>query len=201
MKKIILLALCLVLGSAAFTGCSDNSTPFEKKTYTSDTQINEINLDVRDREIEVSLSEDEHVHIQYFENGKEYYNISVSDKNVLTMASAGDKEWKDYIGGKPSAEKRKISLQIPDALLENLTLSTTVESGRWKLDCDCNLHRGIIPDLAGNAKKYIFFCDILECVRAVMPQRKRCCREGAMYGGRSDWKRLYCKRGAETWIG
>lgn len=127
MKKIILLALCLVLGSTAFTGCSDNSTPFEKKTYTSDTQINEINLDVRDREIEVSLSEDEHVHIQYFEDRKEYYNISVSDKNVLTMASAGDKEWKDYIGGKPSAEKRKISLQIPDVLLENLTLSTTNE--------------------------------------------------------------------------
>lgn len=127
MKKIILLALCIVLGSVVLTGCSDDGTPFEEKSYTSDTQIKGINLDVRDREIEVSLSDDEYVHINYFENGKEYYDISVSDENVLTMASASDKEWKDYIGGKPSTEKRKISLQIPDALLESLTLSTTNE--------------------------------------------------------------------------
>ena len=62
-----------------------------------------------------------------YENSKEYYNISVSDENVLTMTSASNKDWTDYIGGKPSAEDRKISLQIPDGLLENLTLSTTNE--------------------------------------------------------------------------
>ena len=67
------------------------------------------------------------VHIQYSENSQEYYDISVSDENVLTMASTSDKEWTDYIGGKPSAENRKISLQIPDALLDTLTLSTTNE--------------------------------------------------------------------------
>lgn len=126
MKRMISLALCLVLGSFVLSGCSDSSQPFEEKSYTSDTQINEINLEVRDREIEVSLSEDEQVHIQYSENSKEYYDISVSG-NVLTMTSASDKEWTDYIGGKPSAEDRKITLQIPDALLENLTLSTTNE--------------------------------------------------------------------------
>ena len=108
-------------------GCSNNSEPFEEKTYTPDTQISEINLDVRDREIEVTLSDDEQVHIQYSENSKEYYEISVSDGNVLTMVNASNKEWTDYIGGKASAENRKILLQIPDALLENLTLSTTNE--------------------------------------------------------------------------
>lgn len=127
MKKIISLALCLVLGSFVLTGCSDNNEAFEGKSYTSDIPVNEINLDVQDREIEVSLSEDEQVHIQYYENRKEYYDISVSDENVLTMTSASNKNWTDYIGGKPSAENRKISLQIPDALLENLTISTTNE--------------------------------------------------------------------------
>ncbi len=127
MKKIISLTLCLVLGSFVLAGCSDNSEPFEEKSYTSDTQINEINLDVQDREIEVSLSEDERVHIQYSENSKEFYDISVSDENVLTMVSTSDKEWTDYIGRKPSVEDRKISLQIPNALLENLILSTTNE--------------------------------------------------------------------------
>ena len=108
-------------------GCSDNSEPFEEKSYTPDTQIKEINLDVEDREIEVSLSEDEQVHVQYSENSKEYYDISVSDDQMLTMTAASDKGLSDYIGGKTSAEDRKILLQIPDGLLEDLTLSTTNE--------------------------------------------------------------------------
>ncbi len=77
--------------------------------------------------IEVSLSEDEQVHIDYSENGKEYYDISVSNENVLTMTSEENKEWTDYIGGKPSVGERKILLQVPNVLLENLTLSTTNE--------------------------------------------------------------------------
>ena len=127
MKKIFSIALCIILGSFILSGCSNSSEPFEEKSYTSDTQINGVTLDVQDREIEVSLSEDEQVHIQYFENSKEYYDISVSDENVLTMTSASNKEWTDYIGVKASAENRKIFLQIPDALLKNLTLSTTNE--------------------------------------------------------------------------
>ena len=128
MKKIISLALCLVLSSFVLAGCSKSSEPFEEKSYTSDTPIQEINLDVQDREIEVTLSPDQQVHIQYFENSKEYYDLSVSDQNVLTMTSATNKDWTDYIGGKPSAEYRKITLQVPDALLEQLTLSTTNEN-------------------------------------------------------------------------
>ena len=126
MKKIISLALCLVLGVFALTGCSDNSEPFAEKSYTPDTQVNAVNLDVEDREIEVSLSQDGQVHIDYSENSKEYYDISVSN-GVLTMTSASDKEWTDYIGVKSSDEDRKITLRIPDGLLDDLTLSTTNE--------------------------------------------------------------------------
>lgn len=127
MKKIILLVLSAVLGSSVLAGCSGSSGSFEEKSYTSDTQIKEINFDVQDREIEVSLSEDDQVHIDYYESGEEYYDISVSDENVLTMTSASDKDWTDYVGVKASADDRKISLQIPEGFLENLTLSTTNE--------------------------------------------------------------------------
>ena len=82
---------------------------------------------MRDREIEVTLSDDEQVHIQYSENSKEYYDISVSDGNVLTMVNANNKEWTDYIGGKPSTKARKIVLQMPTTLLDTVTLSTTNE--------------------------------------------------------------------------
>jgi len=128
MKKIILLALCLVLSSFVLAGCSGENEPFEEKSYTPNTQVNEINLDVRDRKIEVVLSEDEQVHIQYSENSKEYYDISVSDENVLTMVNASNKKWADYIGRKASAEDRKIVLQVPTALLDTITLSTTNEN-------------------------------------------------------------------------
>ena len=127
MKRIISLALCLMLVSFILSGCSNDSEPFEAKSYTPDIQLSEINLDVQDREIEVTLSEDKQVHIQYSENSKEYYDISVSDENVLTMTSASDKDWTDYVGVKASADDRKISLQIPEGFLENLTLSTTNE--------------------------------------------------------------------------
>ncbi len=128
MKKIVLLVLCLILSGFCLTSCRKDDEPFEEKTYTSDTQISEICLDVRDREIEVSLSEDNRVHIQYFENSKEYYDISVSDRQVLTMSSAYDKEWTDYIGGKTATENRKILLQIPNESVNVLTLSTTNEN-------------------------------------------------------------------------
>lgn len=53
MKKIIALALCFVMSSFTLAGCSGEREPFKKKNFTPDTQVNGINLDVRDREIEV----------------------------------------------------------------------------------------------------------------------------------------------------
>lgn len=54
-----------------------------EKSYTPDTQVSEISLDVQDREIEVTLSDDSQIHIQYYENSNEFYEVSVSG-GVLT---------------------------------------------------------------------------------------------------------------------
>lgn len=129
MKKMMSLFICITVGSAFLTGCSDTGETFTKKSYTAeDTQITELNMDVRDRQIEVTLSPDNQIHIDYFENSKEYYDLTVSDDHVLTMTAASDKDWTDYIGGKSAAEARKISLQLPDALMTKLNLSTTNET-------------------------------------------------------------------------
>lgn len=128
MKKLSMLVVLAVVAMLSFAACSNYDEPFMQKTYETDgTQIREIQMDVRDRQIEVSLSADSQIHIDYFENSREYYDISVSDNGVLTMKTAVDKEWTDYIGGKAAAENRKISLRIPDALLSSLKLSTTNE--------------------------------------------------------------------------
>ena len=63
MKKKIAFTLCLALSIFVLAGCSGESELFEEKSYTPDMQVRKINLDVRDREIEVSLSEDEQIHI------------------------------------------------------------------------------------------------------------------------------------------
>lgn len=128
MKKVVSLALCLVASSFVLAGCSSSNDSFTQKEYTANvSQIREINIDVRDKQIEVSISEDNQIHIVYFENNKESYDIAVSDKNILTMTSTDNKKWTDYIGIKSSDKNRKISLKIPDALLDTLTLSTTNE--------------------------------------------------------------------------
>lgn len=127
MKKYFLIALCLLLTAAVFAGCSDTQEPFEEKSYTPDTPVREVILDVRDRKIQVEVSEDEKVHLFYSENSKESYEISVSEENVLTMTSSSKKAWTDYIGGKASLQDREIVLQIPKAQIENLSISSTNE--------------------------------------------------------------------------
>lgn len=130
MKKISWLALCALLGAAVLTGCgAGESEPFEEKTYTAQAeQVREVRLDVRDRSIEVSASEDGQIHIGCAENSKEYYEIGVSEDGVLEMTAASDKSWTDYIGGKAAAGSRKITLRLPQAQLSALALSTTNEN-------------------------------------------------------------------------
>ncbi len=129
MKRISALLMCIVLGAVCLTGCTNNGVAFTEKSYASvGKEITEIRIDVRDRQIEVMLSPDNQIHIDYFESSKEYYDISVSDDHTLTMTAASNKKWTDYIGGKSAAVFRKISLQVPDAFLTTLKISTTNEN-------------------------------------------------------------------------
>lgn len=126
MKKWITLVLCLLFGALFLTGCSERGEGFQTKNYTADgAQIKGIRVDVKGREITVSPSDDGQIHIDYFESEKEFYDLSVSDQQILTMTAASDKSWTDYIGVKSAAGTDSIALRIPDALLSTLELSTT----------------------------------------------------------------------------
>lgn len=126
MKRIAALLMCLVL--VCFTGCTNNDESFTQKSYTAEAEeITEVCIAVRDKQIEVMRSSDDQIHIEYFENSKDYYDISVSNGHTLTMADESDRNWMDYIGGKSPAKFRKILLKVPDTLLTALRLSTTNE--------------------------------------------------------------------------
>lgn len=129
MKNTAALLLYFAIGVACFTGCAKNNEAFTQKSYTAKSQeITEVFVDVRDRQIEVALSDDNHIHIEYFENSKEYYDISVSDGHMLTMTAQSGKEWTDYIGGKSAATAGKIVLQLPNGMLTAIKISTTNET-------------------------------------------------------------------------
>lgn len=127
MKKIVCLAISSLLAAAVFTGCTGKKEEYETYSYTSVETVNSVSIDVRDRVIEVSPLEDDKVHIDGFESDKEQYDISVSDDGTLTVTITNNKEWSDYIGGKAPSNTRKISLKVPNGVLDLLSISTTNE--------------------------------------------------------------------------
>lgn len=128
MKKLLSLVFLVFVGILALTGCSEDPAPFTEKTYAPENEaIRSVSIDVRDRAVEIVPSADGKIRIDYFENTKEGYDFTVSADNVLTVTAATDKEWTDYIGSTAPADVRKITLYLPDAMLENLSVSTTNE--------------------------------------------------------------------------
>lgn len=127
MKKIVYPAISALLAVTIFTGCTEEKEECEVYSYTSAETVNSVSIDVRDRMIEVSPSEDSRVHIDGFESGKERYDVAVSDDGTLTMIIAENKEWSDYIGVKAPFDARKITLKVPDMDLDSLSIFTTNE--------------------------------------------------------------------------
>lgn len=127
MKKTICLAISSLLTAAIFTGCTAKKEEYMAGSYTSDEKVTSVSIDVRDRAIKVTLSEDSKVHIDYFESSKEQYDITVSDTGALMMTAADNKEFSDYIGGKAPSEARRITLYVPDEVLDSLSISNTNE--------------------------------------------------------------------------
>ena len=126
MKKFLFLA-CMGLCLLALAGCATDEAPFTAGTYAVDAGlVQRIDIDVRDREIEVLPSEDGQIRIDYFASDKESYEFSVAG-GTLTMTDASNKTWADYIGAKPAENVRKITLWAPDAALDALDISTTNE--------------------------------------------------------------------------
>lgn len=128
-KKFItsVLILCSLACVLLLTGCS-NDQHFVEQNYVSNTDnINSIVINVEDRDISVDISNDDQIHINYFESEKEYYDISTNN-STLSMTIKYDKSWTDYIGSKPSISYRKIRISIPSNMIDNLSITTTNEN-------------------------------------------------------------------------
>ena len=129
MKKILAaLTACTVFAALlAAVGCSGEET-FEAKRYSSgEDSVKSVSIDVTDREVEIITSTDGQVHIDYSESEQEFYSLLLSEDGDLTMTLETDKDWTDFIGTKPAAQYRKITLAVPSGL-SDLTIKTTNET-------------------------------------------------------------------------
>lgn len=128
MKKIVgLILLIISFTLSALTGCGSPQI-FEQKNYISDSKnIDSVYIDVIDREITVTGSPDNSIYIDYHESAEEYYDFSI-EQNTLIIKYASNKDWTDFIGKKPAAKHRKISVRLPDSLMSSLYISTTNEN-------------------------------------------------------------------------
>lgn len=130
MKRLTSLSIVIIslLLAYTLTACNHGDIFTEQAYSSGESIINAIAIYVQDREVAVSVSDDNQVHIDYFDSKKEYFDISISENNLLTMEFLHNKEWWNFIGTKTKQEFRKISLKIPQTLLSSLTVITSNEN-------------------------------------------------------------------------
>ena len=93
MKKIISMIGLLCISIAILSGCSTEQNNFTEKNYTADSsQIQTINIDAIDRKIDIELSDDNQIYIDYYESEQEFFNIAVSDGGSTVALSGGGAE-------------------------------------------------------------------------------------------------------------
>lgn len=127
MKTCLTVIGVLAVSIILLAGCSSAPISYDEKHFdVSATEIETMNIDVKDRKIEFFPSEDEQIHLTYFENEKEFYTIEQKD-GTLSMVCTDAKQWSDYIGKNAAQKHRTIQIHLPEQSIDNLTLKTTNE--------------------------------------------------------------------------
>lgn len=125
MRKWLLIWCCVLLCVAAPASVQGEGR-YERKEYTLEPgTVQHIRMELRDREIQVTDSPNEQMHVIFYENTKEYYDLTYPAKDTLEIQWVSNKSWLDYIGGKAPEHARTVILQVPQTSLETLQLSTT----------------------------------------------------------------------------
>ena len=128
MKKIGSCALLCALLLSLLSGCAAET--FTEEHYAADpAQISQIQLDLRDRQVEVIASTDGQIHLRYSQSDSEFYRIAEKD-GVLTMTSESNRKWYQYFGWKTNETHRIVVLELPPEALGSLAISTTNEDIR-----------------------------------------------------------------------
>ena len=134
MKKVFLIiGICLliiglgisitILAMVDFNIKELNNFKYTERSYAEDAaKVNKLLLDDTNRRVELKISNDEKIHIYYFESEKEFYKISLSD-GVLSVISENNMKWYDYLGFKWDFNT-SIRIEIPKNTIEDIKIET-----------------------------------------------------------------------------
>lgn len=122
-KRVLTGLLITIAAAFALAGCAGET--FTAKAYVGEAGIAGVDIRLSDRTVELVASPDDRVRIEYYDSEKEYLSVSVSEENILTVELTFDKDWTDYIGTKPAAEYRRLTVAVPAGVLEQLAVATT----------------------------------------------------------------------------
>ena len=176
-KSLAALALAASLASlCALVGCSGQT--FTERTFASGEQaVQSVVVDVADRAVEVVASEDGQAHVAGFESEQEYYDITL-EGGVLTVKLVQDKEWTDFIGTKPDAQYRALTIALP-AGVASLTVATTNE------DVQLDPLAAETVSLSSNGGNLVF--EALSAGKSISLIAKNGNIEGTIAGGWDDY--------------
>lgn len=176
-KSLAALALAASLASlCALVGCSEQT--FTERTFASGEQaVQSVVVDVADRAVEVVASEDGQAHVAGFESEQEYYDITL-EGGVLTVKLVQDKEWTDFIGTKPDAQYRALTIALP-AGVASLTVATTNE------DVQLDSLAAETVSLSSNGGNLVF--EALSAGESISLTAKNGNIEGTIAGGWDDF--------------
>ncbi|MFE4764482.1 DUF4097 family beta strand repeat-containing protein [Bacillus mycoides] len=126
----VVVSSVLIFTSACTNDASsdkkNSSIKYEEKSYSLEAdKISKISLAAMDRSVDVVKSNDNEIHITYFENDKEFYAINVSDEKSLIMQAKTDKELKDYVGLNSDKTHRNIKISVPHGIESGIEIKTS----------------------------------------------------------------------------
>jgi DUF4097 and DUF4098 domain-containing protein YvlB len=136
----IIAAVCLLFGLAVFaigftmmgldiTKFNTNSQ-YAEKSFVSTRTVSGIVIDDNDLSIKIVVSNDDNVHISYYENDKEHYEIKQSDIGTLSVIKHNMRKWYDYLFN-ISFQTTNLTVAVPSRFLGNLS----AESSNGRIDC------------------------------------------------------------------
>ncbi len=126
----VVVSSVLIFTSACTNDASsdkkNSSIKYEEKSYSIEAdKISQISLAAMDRSVDVVKSNDNEIHITYFDNDKESYAINVSDEKSLIMQANTDKELKDYVGLNSDKKLRNIKISVPRGIESGIEIKTS----------------------------------------------------------------------------
>ncbi len=94
---------------------------FVQKSYVCDNAVNSITVDDKDIPVSIGISQDDKIHITYYENDKEHYQIS--NDGGLVVKKVMNMKWYDYVFN-INFQEVVLTVQIPQNYEGKIKLST-----------------------------------------------------------------------------